>query len=315
MIKTPLCELLGIEYPIFQGGMAWVADASLASAVSNGGGLGIISAMNANADWLRKEIQKAKTLTDKPFGVNIMLMSPYAEEVAQLVIDEGVQVVTTGAGNPSQYMSRWLDAGIKVIPVVPSTGIAKRVARSGAVAVIAEGSESGGHVGELTTMALLPQVCDAVDIPVIAAGGIADGRGIAAALMLGAVGVQLGTRFLVAQECSIHQNYKDKILHARDIDTMTTGKRLGHPVRALKTNFSRELSKMEYDSSISNEEIEAFGAGALRLAAVDGDEKNGCFMAGQIAAIVNKEQPAAEIIKEMFSQAEAVLGGAGKWIR
>ncbi len=315
MIKTPLCELLGIEYPIFQGGMAWVADASLASAVSNGGGLGIISAMNANADWLRKEIQKAKTLTDKPFGVNIMLMSPYAEEVAQLVIDEGVQVVTTGAGNPSQYMSRWLDAGIKVIPVVPSTGIAKRVARSGAVAVIAEGSESGGHVGELTTMALLPQVCDAVDIPVIAAGGIADGRGIAAALMLGAVGGQLGTRFLVAQECSIHQNYKDKILHARDIDTMTTGKRLGHPVRALKTNFSRELSKMEYDSSISNEEIEAFGAGALRLAAVDGDEKNGCFMAGQIAAIVNKEQPAAEIIKEMFSQAEAVLGGAGKWIR
>jgi len=315
MIKTPLCELLGIEYPIFQGGMAWVADASLASAVSNGGGLGLIAAMNANADWLRKEIQKAKTLTDKPFGVNIMLMSPYAEEVAQLVIDEGVQVVTTGAGNPSQYMSRWLDAGIKVIPVVPSTGIAKRVARSGAVAVIAEGSESGGHVGELTTMALLPQVCDAVDIPVIAAGGIADGRGIAAALMLGAVGVQLGTRFLVAQECSIHQNYKDKILHARDIDTMTTGKRLGHPVRALKTNFSRELSKMEYDSTISNEEIEAFGAGALRLAAVDGDEKNGCFMAGQIAAIVNKEQPAAEIIKEMFSQAEAVLGGAGKWIR
>lgn len=315
MIKTPLCELLGIEYPIFQGGMAWVADASLAAAVSNGGGLGLIAAMNANADWLRKEIQKAKTLTDKPFGVNIMLMSPYAEEVAQLVIDEGVQVVTTGAGNPSQYMSRWLDAGIKVIPVVPSTGIAKRVARSGAVAVIAEGSESGGHVGELTTMALLPQVCDAVDIPVIAAGGIADGRGIAAALMLGAVGVQLGTRFLVAQECSIHQNYKDKILHARDIDTMTTGKRLGHPVRALKTNFSRELSKMEYDSTISNEEIEAFGAGALRLAAVDGDEKNGCFMAGQIAAIVNKEQPAAEIIREMFSQAEAVLGGAGKWIR
>lgn len=315
MIKTPLCELLGIEYPIFQGGMAWVADASLAAAVSNGGGLGLIAAMNANADWLRKEIQKAKTLTDKPFGVNIMLMSPYAEEVAQLVIDEGVQVVTTGAGNPSQYMSRWLDAGIKVIPVVPSTGIAKRVARSGAVAVIAEGSESGGHVGELTTMALLPQVCDVVDIPVIAAGGIADGRGIAAALMLGAVGVQLGTRFLVAQECSIHQNYKDKILHARDIDTMTTGKRLGHPVRALKTNFSRELSKMEYDSTISNEEIEAFGAGALRLAALNGDEKNGCFMAGQIAAIVNKEQPAAEIIREMFSQAEAVLGGAGKWIR
>jgi enoyl-[acyl-carrier protein] reductase II len=315
MIKTPLCELLGIEYPIFQGGMAWVADASLASAVSNGGGLGIISAMNANADWVKNEIQKAKTLTGKPFGVNIMLMSPYAAEIAQLVIDESVPVVTTGAGNPSQYMERWLEAGIQVIPVVPSTGIAKRVARNGAVAVIAEGMESGGHIGELTTMTLLPQVCDAVDIPVIAAGGIADGRGIAAALMLGAVGVQLGTRFLVAEECNIHQNYKNKILHAKDIDTIATGKRLGHPVRALKTNFSRELAKMEYDSSIPNEELEAFGAGALRLAAVNGDEKNGCFMAGQIVGIVNKEQPAAEIIRELFSEAEAVLGGAGRWIR
>lgn len=315
MIKTPLCQLLGIEYPILQGGMAWIADASLASAVSNGGGLGLISAMNANADWLRNEIRKAKMLTDKPFGVNIMLMSPYADEVAQLIIDENVAVITTGAGNPTQYMGKWMDAGIKVIPVVPSTGIAKRVARSGAVAVIAEGSESGGHVGDLTTMTLLPQVCDAVDIPVIAAGGIADGRGIAAAMMLGAVGVQVGTRFLVANECNIHQNYKDKILKAKDIDTMTTGKRLGHPVRALKSNFSRELSKMEYDSTISNEQIEAFGAGALRLAASNGDEKNGCFMAGQIAAIVRKEQPAAEIIQEMFREAEAVLGGACKWIR
>ncbi len=315
MIKTPLCQLLGIEYPILQGGMAWVADASLAAAVSNGGGLGLISAMNANADWLRKEIRKAKTLTDKPFGVNIMLMSPYADEVAQLIIDENVEVITTGAGNPSQYMSQWTDAGIKVIPVVPSTGIAKRVARSGAVAVIAEGSESGGHVGELTTMTLLPQVCDAVDIPVIAAGGIADGRGIAAAFMLGAVGVQVGTRFLVAKECNVHQNYKDKILRAKDIDTITTGKRLGHPVRALKNNFSREFAKMEYDSAVSNEQLEAFGAGALRLAAVNGDEKNGCFMAGQIAAIVKKEQPAAEIIREMFSEAESVLGGACKWIK
>jgi len=315
MIKTPLCQLLGIEYPILQGGMAWVADASLASAVSNGGGLGLISAMNANADWLRKEIRKAKTLTDKPFGVNIMLMSPYADEVAQLIIDEAVAVITTGAGNPTKYMGKWTDAGIKVIPVVPSTGIAKRVARSGAIAVIAEGSESGGHVGDLTTMTLLPQICDAVDIPVIAAGGIGDGRGIAAAMMLGAVGVQVGTRFLVANECNIHQNYKDKILKAKDIDTLTTGKRLGHPVRALKSNFTRALAKMEYDSTITNEQIEAFGSGALRLAALNGDEKDGCFMAGQIAAIVKKEQPAAEIIRDMFNEAEAILGGACRWIK
>jgi len=315
MIKTPLCQLLGIEYPILQGGMAWVADASLASAVSNGGGLGLISAMNANADWLRKEIRKAKTLTDKPFGVNIMLMSPYADEIAQLIIDEAVAVITTGAGNPTKYMGKWTDAGIKVIPVVPSTGIAKRVARSGAIAVIAEGSESGGHVGDLTTMTLLPQICDAVDIPVIAAGGIGDGRGIAAAMMLGAVGVQVGTRFLVANECNIHQNYKDKILKAKDIDTLTTGKRLGHPVRALKSNFTRALAKMEYDSTITNEQIEAFGSGALRLAALNGDEKDGCFMAGQIAAIVKKEQPAAEIIRDMFNEAEAILGGACRWIK
>ena len=315
MIKTPLCQLLGIEYPILQGGMAWVADASLASAVSNGGGLGLISAMNANADWLRKEIRKAKTLTDKPFGVNIMLMSPYADEVAQLIIDEAVAVITTGAGNPTKYMGKWTDAGIKVIPVVPSTGIAKRVARSGAIAVIAEGSESGGHVGDLTTMTLLPQICDAVDIPVIAAGGIGDGRGIAATMMLGAVGVQVGTRFLVANECNIHQNYKDKILKAKDIDTLTTGKRLGHPVRALKSNFTRALAKMEYDSTITNEQIEAFGSGALRLAALNGDEKDGCFMAGQIAAIVKKEQPAAEIIRDMFNEAEAILGGACRWIK
>jgi len=315
MIKTPLCELLGIEYPIIQGGMAWIADASLAAAVSNGGGLGLISAMNADANWLRGEIRKAKTLTDKPFGVNIMLMSPHAEEVARLVIDEGVPVVTTGAGNPSQYIGEWMEAGVKVVPVVPSTGIAKRVARCGAVAVIAEGCESGGHIGELTTMTLLPQVCDAVDIPVIAAGGIADGRGIAAAFMLGAVGVQVGTRFLVANECGVHQNYKNKILRAKDIDTLTTGKRTGHPVRALKTSFTREFAKKEYDASVTNEQLNAFGAGALRLAAVEGDEKNGCFMAGQIAAIVRKEQPAAEIIREIFGEAETVLGGAGRWVK
>jgi putative enoyl-(acyl-carrier-protein) reductase II len=315
MIKTPLCELLGIEYPILQGGMAWIADASLAAAVSNGGGVGLISAMNADADWLREEIRKAKSLTDKPFGVNIMLMSPHADDVAQLVIDEKIQVVTTGAGNPSRYMDKWVDANIKVIPVVPSTGVAKRVERSGAVAVIAEGCESGGHIGELTTMTLVPQICDAVSIPVLAAGGIADGRGIAAAFMLGAVGVQVGTRFLVANECTVHPNYKSKILGARDIDTITTGKRLGHPVRALKTPFTREFFRKEYDASVSNEEIERFGAGALRKAAVLGDEKEGCFMAGQIAALVKKEQPAAEIIREMFGEAEAILGGATKWVR
>jgi len=315
MIKTPLCELLGIEYPIIQGGMAWVADASLAAAVSNGGGLGLVAAMNANPDWLRQEIQKTKDLTKKPFGVNIMLMSPFADDVAQVVMDEDVKIVTTGAGNPGKYMDAWLAKGIKVMPVIPSTAIAKRMERSGALAVIAEGGESGGHVGELTTMALVPQVCDAVEIPVIAAGGIADGRGVAAAFMLGAVGVQVGTRFLVATECNIHRNYKDKILNAKDIDTITTGKRLGHPVRSLKNRFSRDFLKKEYDSTISNEELETFGAGALRLAAVEGDPERGCFMAGQIAAMIKKEQPAAEIIREMFSEAETILGGAGKWLK
>lgn len=313
MIQTPLCSMLGIEYPVFQGAMAWIADASLAAAVSNGGGLGIISAMNADPEWLRMEIRKAKSLTDKPFGVNIMLMSPYANEVAQVVIEEKVQVVTTGAGNPAKYMSAWNEAGIKVIPVVPSTAIAKRVERAGAVAVIAEGCESGGHIGELTTMTIVPQVCDAVSIPVIAAGGIADGRGVAAAFLLGAVGVQVGTRFLVANECNVHQNFKNKVIEAKDIDTIATGKRLGHPVRSLKNSFSREFLKKEYDPNVTNEDLERFGGGALRLAAVEGDEKNGCFMAGQSSAMVKKEQPAAEIIREMFGEAEAVLGGAGKW--
>ena len=315
MITTPLCELLGIDYPILQGGMAWIADASLAAAVSEGGGLGIISAMNADAEWLRKEIRKAKELTDKPFGVNIMLMSPHVKDVSQLVIDEKVPVVTTGAGNPSKYIPDWTAAGIKVIPVVPSIGIARRVEKSGASAVIAEGCESGGHIGELTTMTLVGQVCDAVNIPVIAAGGIGDGRGVAASLMLGAVGVQVGTRFLVANECNVHENYKKKILNSKDIDTLVTGKKLGHPVRALKNRFSREFAKKEFDGSVSNKELEAFGAGALRLAAVEGDEKKGCFMAGQIAAIVKKEQPASDIIKEMFGEAETVLGGISKWIK
>ncbi len=315
MIRTQLCDILGIEYPIIQGGMAWVADASLAAAVSNGGGLGLIAAMNANADWLRAEIRKAKEMTDKPFGVNIMLMSPFAAEVAKVVVEEKVQVVTTGAGNPSKYIGEWKEAGIKVIPVVPSTGIAKLVERAGATAVVAEGGESGGHVGDLTTMTLVPQVCDAVSIPVIAAGGIGDGRGVAAAMMLGACGVQVGTRFLVANECTIHQNYKNKIIKAKDIDTIATGKRLGHPVRSIKNKFSREFFAKEYDSSISNEELEKYGAGSLRIAAVEGDDKNGCFMAGQIAALVKKEQPAADIIREMFTETETILGGAAQWVK
>ena len=305
--KTSINDLIGIEYPIFQGGMAWVSNATLAAAVSNAGGLGIIAAGNAPASYVSEQIKKAKALTNKPFGVNIMLMSPYVEEVAQIVVDEKVSVVTTGAGNPSKYMSQWTDAGIKVIPVVASTGLAKMSQRSGATAVIAEGGEAGGHVGELTTMALVPQVCDVVDIPVIAAGGIGDGRGIAAAFMLGAVGVQLGTRFLVAKECEIHQNYKDKVIAAKDIDTIATGKRLGHPVRSIKTPFSRDLFNKEYDSSITNEELEALGVGALQLAAVEGDLKGGCFLAGQISGLIKKEQTAKEIIDELVDETEKAL--------
>ena len=315
MIKTVLCDLLGIEYPIFQGGMAWIADASLAAAVSEAGGLGIIAAGNAPAGYVREQIVRARELTARPFGVNIMLMSPFADEVAQIVAEEKVAVVTTGAGNPSKYMDAWLKAGVKVIPVVPSSGLAKRMERCGACAVVAEGEESGGHIGELTTMTLVPQVADAVAIPVLAAGGIGDGRAVAAALMLGAAGVQVGTRFLVAKDCGVHQIYKDKILKAKDIDTIATGRRLGHPVRSLKTPFSREFYAREYDASFSNEELEAFGAGALKLAAVDGDEKKGCFMAGQIAGLVKSEQTAKEIIEEMFSEAESLLKGAQEWIK
>ena len=314
MTGNRLCELVGIEYPIFQGGMAWVANASLASAVSNAGGLGIIAAMNSNAAQLRAEIEKCRAKTDKPFGVNVMLMSPFADEVAAVVAEERIAVVTTGAGNPSKYMKSWLAAGIRVIPVVASVAMARLVARAGAAAVIAEGGESGGHVGELTTIVLTPQIVDAVDIPVIAAGGIGDGRGVAAALLLGAVGVQLGTRFLVAEECGVHENYKKKVLAANDIATMTTGKRLGHPVRSLKNPFSRAYLKAEY-SDISDEELEAMGTGSLYRAAVEGDEKTGSFLAGQIAAIVNKEQPAAEIIREIFEEAETVLNGAKKWVK
>lgn len=314
MIKTPLCDLLGIRYPIFQGGMAWISDGKLAAAVSNAGGLGIISAMNADAQYLKEQIDLARSLTDKPFGVNIMLMSPFAPEVAELTAKERVAVVTTGAGNPAKYMPAWLEAGVKVIPVVASVGMAKLVTKAGASAIIAEGGESGGHVGELTTMVLVPQVVDATPLPVLAAGGIGDGRGIAAAFMLGAVGVQVGTRFLVAHECGVHQNYKNKVLKANDISTMVTGKRLGHPVRQIKNPFAKEFLKAEY-SQISDEELEAMGRGALYRAAVEGDEKTGDFLAGQIAGMVSREQPAAQIIQEMFQEAEDVLKGAEKWVR
>lgn len=314
MIKTPICELLGIKYPIFQGGMAWISDGKLAAAVSNGGGLGIISAMNLNAEYLKQQIDLCRSLTDKPFGVNIMLLSPFAGEVAELVAQEKIPVVTTGAGNPSKYMPMWKEAGIKVIPVVASVGMAKLVTKAGAAAVIAEGGESGGHVGDLTTMVLVPQVCDATDLPVLAAGGIADGRGVAAAFTLGAVGVQVGTRFLVAHECNVHENYKKKVLKASDISTMVTGKRLGHPVRQIKNQFSKDYLKAEY-SDISDEELEKLGGGALYRAAVEGDEKTGDFLAGQASGMINREQPAAEIIREMFEEAELVLKGADKWVK
>ena len=315
MLQSPICDLIGISYPVFQGGMAWIADANLAAAVSNGGGLGIISAMNANADWLRGQIRRAKELTDRPFGVNIMLMSPFADEVAKVVVEEGVKVVTTGAGNPGKYMAAWKEAGICVIPVVASVGLARMMERAGASAVVAEGTESGGHIGELTTMTLVPQVCSAVKIPVIAAGGIADGRGVAAAFMLGACGVQVGTRFLVAEECGVHQNYKDRVLKAKDIDTVATGRRLGHPVRSLKTRFSREYMIKEYDPNVTAEELEEMGVGALRKAAVDGNEAEGCFLAGQIAGLVQKEQPAAEIIRDLCDEAEVLLKGAAQWVK
>ena len=314
MLNSELCSILGIEYPIFQGGMAWIADGKLAAAVSEAGGLGIISAMNAGADYLKKEIETARSLTKKPFGVNIMLMSPHVAEVAQVVADMKVPVVTTGAGNPAKYMPMWQEAGIKVIPVIPSVMLAKRMEKLGAVAVVAEGGESGGHIGELNTMALVPQVADALSIPVIAAGGIGDGRGIAAAFMLGAKGVQMGTRFLVANECGVHPNYKAKVLKASDIDTIVTGRKLGHPVRSLKTSFSRNFFMKENDPSVSNEELESAGIGALRAAAVDGDDSKGCFIAGQIAGMVNKEQSAKEIIDELVSQAEELLKGT-KWVK
>lgn len=306
--STMLCEELHIQYPIFQGGMAWVADADLAAAVSNAGGLGIIAAMNSNGEQLREQIRRCRTLTDKPFGVNVMLMSPFAAEVAAVVAEEKVPVITTGAGNPGSFMRGWLEAGIKVIPVVPSVALARLMERHGAYAVIAEGCESGGHIGELTTMALVPQVVDAVSIPVIAAGGIADGRGFAAARMLGACGVQMGTAFLVAAECTIHDHYKQMVVKAKDIDTVVTGRRLGHPVRGLKNPFARNYAAQEANAAVSNDDLEALGVGSLRRAAREGDLETGSFLCGQIAGMVRKTATCEEIIQSVVAGARDLLG-------
>lgn len=298
--------MLGIKYPVFQGGMAWVADASLAAAVSNAGGLGLISSINAGTKAVRAEIRKCRELTDKPFGVNIMLQAPNAGEIARMVLDEGVMILTTGAGSPAQYMQMWKEAGIKVIPVIASVALALKMQAAGADAVVAEGAESGGHVGELHTMPLVPQVVDALDIPVIAAGGICDGRGAAAAFMLGADAIQVGTRFLSAEECTVHQEYKDKILKATDISTIVTGKSLGHPVRSLKTPFSKTFARMESDPSTDQAEILSFGSGALRKAVQEGD-RNGSYMAGECAGMVKKIEPAKDIVEDLIIGAEKVI--------
>lgn len=303
--------MLGIQYPVFQGGMAWVADASLASAVSNAGGLGIISAINAGTEAVRNEIRKCRELTDKPFAVNIMLQAPNVDEIAAMVVEEGVKILTTGAGSPARFMESWKAAGIKVIPVVASVALALKMQSAGADAVVAEGAESGGHVGELHTMALVPQVVDALDIPVIAAGGICDGRGAAAAFMLGAEGIQVGTRFLCAEECTAHQVYKEKILKASDISTIVTGKSLGHPVRSLKTPFSKTFARMESDPATTPEQIMAFGSGALRKAVQEGDS-NGTYMAGECAGMVKKIEPAKAIVEDLILGAKAVIGNFNK---
>lgn len=306
-MKTRITELLGVEYPIIQGGMAWVAEHNLAAAVSEAGGLGLIGAANAPAEVVREEIRKAKTLTNKPFGVNIMLMSPYADEVAKVVVEEGVKIVTTGAGNPGKYMKMWKEAGIKVIPVVASVALARMMEKAGADAVVAEGTESGGHIGEATTITLVPQVVDAVSIPVIAAGGIGDGRGIAAAFMLGAEAVQMGTRFVVAKESIVHDNYKERVIKAKDIDSAVTGRSHGHPVRCLRNQMTREYTRLEAEGK-SFEELEHLTLGALRKAVMEGDVINGTVMAGQIAGMVSKEQTCKEMIDEMMEQTRKLLG-------
>lgn len=307
-MKTKITELLEIRYPIIQGGMAWVADFHLAAAVSNAGGLGIIGAGGAPAQWVREQIKEAKKLTGKPFGVNIMLMNPEADDIAQVLIEEGVKVVTTGAGNPAKYMKGWKEAGIKVIPVVASCALARMMEKCGADAVIAEGTEAGGHIGEITTMSLVPQVVDAVNIPVIAAGGIADGRGIAAAFMLGADAVQMGTQFVVTKECTVHQNYKDKIVKAKDIDSKVTGRTTGHPVRVLRNKMSNEYIKRE-NQGASFEELELLTLGGLKKAVVDGDVIDGSVMAGQIAGLVKKEYSCRELIVRSVRQAEELIYG------
>lgn len=306
-MNTRITELLGIEYPIIQGGMAWVAEYHLVAAVSEAGGLGLIGAGGAPAEFVREQIRKVKEITNKPFGVNIMLMNPEADAIAKVVVEEGVKVVTTGAGNPGKYMAMWKEAGVKVIPVVASVAMARMMERAGADALVAEGTESGGHIGSATTMTLVPQVVDAVNIPVIAAGGIADGRGFAAAMMLGAEAVQIGTRFLVAKECVIHENYKQKVIAAKDIDSEVTGMSHGHPVRQLRNTMTREYLKMEKGGA-TFEELEHLTLGALRKAVVEGDVVNGTLMAGQIAGLVSKEQTCEEIISEIMEQASKLLG-------
>ena len=304
-MNTRITELLGIEAPIIQGAMARIADASLAGAVSAAGGLGIIACGGAKLDWIAEQVKQAKAQTSKPFGCNIMLMDPLTPEVAKLVVELGVKVVTTGAGSPVEYLPMWREAGIKVIPVVATTALAKRMERLGADAVVAEGTESGGHVGELTTMALVPAVCDTVSIPVIAAGGIADGRGVAAAFALGAEGVQMGTRFLTVEECTVSDAYKERVLAAKDSDTIVTGRGSGHPVRCLKNKFSRNVRKLEADLTKNGDELEAMYVGSLRRA-VEGDVDNGSMMAGQVAALVHERKTAQEVIDELMAQAQAV---------
>ena len=307
-MKTRVTELLGIEYPIIQGGMAWVADHHIAAAVSEAGGLGLIAAANAPAEWVREQIREAKKLTDKPFGVNIMLMSPSADEVAKIVVEEGIKVVTTGAGSPEKYMEAWKAAGVKVIPVVASVALARRMERCGADAVVAEGTESGGHIGQATTMTLVPQVVDAVSVPVIAAGGIADGRGMAAAFMLGAEAVQIGTRFCVADECQIHENYKQRILKAKDIDSEVTGRSHGHPVRGLRNKMTREYLKLEAEGA-SFEQLENLTLGGLRKAVVEGDVRMGSMMAGQCAGLVREILPCSELVPQLMQEAKACMKG------
>lgn len=309
-MKTEITKLLGIEYPIIQGGMAWVAEYHLAAAVSNAGGLGLIGAASAPAKWVREQIQEAKKLTDKPFGVNIMLMSPYADDVAKVVVEEGVKVVTTGAGSPEKYMKMWKEAGVKVIPVVASVALAKRMERCGADALVAEGTEAGGHIGENTTMVLVPQVVDAVSIPVIAAGGIADGRGVAAAFMLGARGVQLGTHFVVTKESIVHENYKDRIIKAKDIDSRVTGRTTGHPVRALRNEMTKKYLELE-NKGAGFEELEQLTLGGLRKAVVEGDVKNGSVMAGQSAAMVKEKLSCKELIEKLVRETDTLIKGVG----